>query len=312
MRLIQPISITDARLFSSSLTENDTDDAALYVAGTTYAVGNRVRRTETHKVYESLVASNVGNTPETNLTGTTPKWLEVKATNKWSAFDNVNSTQATGTTTGGGNAAVLTYVLKPGAGEFADSIAFFNLDAITVQVQVADSGGVERYNKTTDLRSKFSSGWKDYFFKKLVRRRDVVFTDLPLYAGATITITITKTGSVAKVGDIIIGRAVTLGEMLWAPEVRILDYSRKDTDAFGNTKFTKRRNAKLLSCALWVENELFDEVRRILAEYTSTPLVWVGTEDYSSTIVFGFCRDFRGVLESPAGSTCNLEIEGLV
>lgn len=307
MRIIVPTKVTDAILFASSLTENDTDDAPLYNPATSYAAGARVRRAETHKVYESTVAGNVGNTPELNLTGNTPKWIEVRSTNKWAPFDNVVSTQAATAVN-----TPLTYTLEPGAGEFVDAVSFFNLDATSVRVQLLDSGGVSRYDKTIDLRSKFSKGWRDYFFKKVVRKRDVVFMDLPLYANPQILITITKTNSIAKVGDIIIGRATELGELQWAPEVRIIDYSRKDTDAFGNTKFTKRRNAKLLTCALFIENELFDEVRRIVAEYTSTPLAWVGDEQYGSTIVFGFCRDFRAVLASPAGSEVSLEIEGLV
>lgn len=294
----------------SSLTENDTDDAPLWAAGAK-TVGQLVRRATTHRVYECLVAHTAGASdfPEENLDGLTPKWLELRPTNKYAAFDSVIASQAVGTTTGSGDASTLVYVIR--SSKAADVIALFNLDATRVTVSVVDSAGVLRYRREENTRLRNCLKWSDWFFKPISRRRDLAFTSAPYYANSLIVITVSKPASVAKVGDIVVGRSEYLGEVQWEPEVRYVDYSRVVTDAFGITKFVKRNNAKLLSCDLFVFNEEFDETNRLLALYSSTALAFVGDERFQSTIVFGFVQDSRAVLKDPAGSFIFVQIQGL-
>ncbi len=91
---IVPIEFTDTDLLSSSVTE---DDYAVWNSGTTYALGARVIRTtsDTHKIYESLQASNLNKTPESQPTW----WIEVSATNRWKCLDGslFQGTETTGT-----------------------------------------------------------------------------------------------------------------------------------------------------------------------------------------------------------------------
>lgn len=75
-----PITFTDADLIYTDVTE---DDYAAWNSGTTYAKGARVIRTTTHKIYESLQASNLNKTPESQPTW----WIEVSATNRWKLLD---------------------------------------------------------------------------------------------------------------------------------------------------------------------------------------------------------------------------------
>ncbi len=81
-----------------------------------------------HTCYESLKGSNTGNFPPQNLTGGDPYWKELESTNRWQVFDDKINSQTTGTT-------VIRYVLQPGA---IDSVAFFNLDATTVDIILSD------------------------------------------------------------------------------------------------------------------------------------------------------------------------------
>jgi hypothetical protein len=76
LKVIPPLSITDSNLTSSNVTEAD---HAAYVAGTTYAIGNRVIITtpNVHKIYESLQAGNIGHDHLPSPTW----WIEVSATN---------------------------------------------------------------------------------------------------------------------------------------------------------------------------------------------------------------------------------------
>lgn len=308
---VRPADVLGVGTFTDcSLTENDTDDAPLWAAGAK-TVGQLVRRANAHRVYECLIAHTAGASdyPEVNLTGTTPKWLELRPTNKYAAFDTVIASQAVGTTTGGGDASTLVYVLRPG--KACNVAALFNLDATRVTVSVVDSAGVLRYQRTENLRLRNCRSWSEWFFKPITRRRDFAFTGLPYYANATLVITVQKPGSVAKLGDLVVGRSEYLGEIQWEPEVRHVDYSRVVTDAFGVTKFVKRNNAKLLSCDLFVLNEEFDETNRLLGLYSSTALAFVGDERFQSTIVLGFVQDSRAVLKDPAGSFIYVQIQGL-
>lgn len=87
-----PITFSDADLIYTDVPETD---HAAWNSGTTYAKGARVIRTTTHKIYESLQASNLNKTPENEPTW----WIEVSATNRWKILDNslFQATSVTGT-----------------------------------------------------------------------------------------------------------------------------------------------------------------------------------------------------------------------
>lgn len=93
MDFIKPIKITDNELISSTIPETDYVE---WASGTTYSAGTRVIVTAQgiHKVYESLVGSNLGNYPPTDITS---KWLEIGATNRWKAFDGKLGSHTAGT-----------------------------------------------------------------------------------------------------------------------------------------------------------------------------------------------------------------------
>jgi hypothetical protein len=54
-----------------------------------------------------------------------------------------------------------------------------------------------------------------------------------------------------------------------------------------------------------------DTIQDILATYRATPCLWVGTDSYSSTTLFGFYKDFNTVISYPTSSLLTLEIEGM-
>src|SRR3990170_7159070 len=123
MNVIPPLTITDARLISSTVSEPDAGSPStepVYNAGTTYGLGDIAISTTTHLKYESLAAGNIGNA----LTDTT-KWLELGPTNKWAMFDLLRSTATSA-------AASLSVVIAPGTR--IDSLALLGLVGDTVTV----------------------------------------------------------------------------------------------------------------------------------------------------------------------------------
>lgn len=290
-------------LIASNLTENDVDDAPLYNPVTAYAVGNRVRRTETHHVYEAVQAST-GKTPEANLTGTPPIWFEVRPTNQRAAFDGTVSTPSIGV---GG---VVQFVLRPG--KVATALAVLAAQGADVRVAVVDKDGTLAYRKSKGLRLKNSLSITDYAFKPIVYRTDEVFDDLPPFAKGLICVTVTKTGSAAQVGDLVVGRLEDVGEMQWKPEIRTLRNSSYKDNGFGVLKFNKKRSAKLITADVFVENERTDSIVRLLDDYTDDPVVIIGDSRWTSLICLGFVQDFRYTMDSPGGSFYNVQIQGFV
>ncbi len=302
MIIIRPITITDAMITDTNVPETDYTE---YNAGTTYTDGDRCIDSSAgvHKIYESLQAANTGNA----LTDTT-WWLEVSATNRWKAFDDKVGSQTS-------QATSVTFEITPG--EIADSIAFLNLDAVTIQVVSTDPTDGEVYNETVDLLSTVITGssgiydWYSYFFSSQFLVVDVVKLDLPPYLNTVLTITVTSTGGTAKVGSIVLGVQANIGDTQYFPSVGIHDYSIKEQDAFGVWSITERTFSKKVSCDIAIETVSIANVQNLLASYRTTALVWIGSVDYESLIVYGFYKDFSILIGYPDYAICNIEIEGL-
>ena len=118
LTIIRPLPITDAILDVSGsppVTNVPENDYAEWAVGTTYALGDRVILTSTHRVYESLQASNTGNNP-TALGSTF--WIDAGPTNRWAIFDTSVSTQTK-------QANNITYLLVPN--EAINSVGILNI-----------------------------------------------------------------------------------------------------------------------------------------------------------------------------------------
>jgi len=149
LQLLQPVTVGDAELTSSSVSETD---HAQWSAITTYPLGARVLKAPTHRIYESVADGNVGNDP----LGASGKWIDIGPTNRWAMFD-----QALGTTT---TAVGLVAVTLDVTG--VDAVALLDSTATSVRVQAAG------YDRT-----------------QAVGPGSVTFLDMPLIDGpVTVTI----------------------------------------------------------------------------------------------------------------------------
>jgi hypothetical protein len=301
MRIIKPVTITDSNLTSSTVPEND---YSAWSSVTTYALGDNVISTTTHKIYESAQGSNLNNDPTTD-DGTW--WIEVSATNRWKAFDQKVTDQVT-------QATSLQYVIDT-TDELINSLAFFNLDAAEVQVQLEDATDGEYYNETFDLiDNSYVIDWYTYFFEPNRKLPELLLTDLSPYVDPTVTITISETGSTAEVGQIIVGRFLDLGITQYNTSVSIEDFSRKERDTFGNPIIVQRAFAQRAEYDVSILTGDARRVQSILSEVRTTPVVWFAgpdTEQYGTTI-YGYYIDFDINLATPSRSYATIEVEGLI
>jgi hypothetical protein len=326
LQLLQPIAITEAVLTSSSVAE---DDAIEWTAAGGYALGQRVIRRSTHRVWESLLERNVGHDPAT----TTGAWLDVGPTNRWAMFD-----QALGSVTT--DEAPIVVTLK--SGDAASGLAILDCNASTVRVQAPG------YDRT--VAPTGGSG-------------AALFLDLSLAAGASVTVTLTPFGKAATrvvwddgfawddsvtwqdtvagtataeppswadaeavsdttewqdsrggdgtvfVGTMLLGILRPLGITEGSATSGITDYSRRETDEFGETMIVPRAWAKRMAGKALIRTDAVDQVVGRIAAVRAVPSLWLGDAGVDSLIVYGFFKDFS-VEVGETLSKLTLSIEG--
>lgn len=300
--VIKPVAINDTMLISTNVAEAD---HPAWSAATSYTVGDRVIRstTATHRVYENLIAGTNATPPEDALTGATPRWLEVQPTNRWSCFDNSITTATV-------QASSVSYRITPG--QVVNGITLQNVDADSVRIRMVDPVAGTVYDKTTTLGRVPVSGWHPWYFSRRPVSDAVVHVDLPSYYGADILIDVTKTTGNVSIGMVLMGYPYTIGMgVQYGAKVGITDYSVKTTDTFGNTYFRERSFAKRASFEVVIPNEELDATYTLLASLRATPCLWVGSDRFACTQVFGWAGDFDVVISYHNYSTCSLDLKGL-
>ena len=297
MRIIRPVTVTDAMLISSNVAE---DDHLAWDIATLYTVGQMV--VSDHIIYECLV-EHTGASPAENSGGTAPKWLNLGATNRWRMFDEKVGSQTT-------KAESITLSISPG---IVDSIAFLDLVATEIVITMTDPTEGLVYAETIDLVSGATIGdGYTYFFEPLITTDAAVLLGIPPYGSAEINIAINYPSGTAAVGTVAFGMQKDLGVTQSNPSIGIIDYSKKEVDTFGNFSVLRRAYSKRLECELFVSNNAIDDLHRTLSDHRATPVIWVGADSgHSSMIIYGFYRSFSINVPYPNHSTCSLEIEGL-
>jgi len=297
LKVIKSLSLTDALLTETSVAE---DPLPAWAVGTTYADGQRVSYAPTHKVYESLAGSNVGKDPVAEPLW----WQEVSPTNRWKAFDLSTSTQ----TQVANNDY---YEITPG--QAINSVAFINLlNVLSVRVRLTDAYWGVVYDKTTNLTPATSSSWYSWLFDKRRPMTELTLADLPSYPQAVLRVDFTAAGP-AFVGGIVFGSQRTIGiGVQKGARLGIQDYSRKERNEFGDVELVRRGFAKTLSISTLIENTHLDTTFEDLADFRSTPCLWICGDKYRSLTVFGFFQRFDLGIEYASHTECSIDIEGLV
>jgi len=301
IKITQPITITDSILSSTDVPEND---YPVWNVGTTYADGDRVILTSTHRIYESLLGSNVGNDP--TVASTPAYWIEVGPTNRWAPFDTSISTSVV-------QATSITYTLVPGTP--INMLAILNINngtQATVTINSPSQSPTLVYTKIISLNSlPLVAGWWSWFFGSRVVQTQAIFDDIPPYSDGIFTITI-EGGADLSAGVIMLGQQQTFGlGIKYGARVGIQDYSRKETNDFGDTVLVQRAFAKRANVDLFLQKFEVDSIQRELSRIRATPVLWILSNDYESTTLFGFYKNFDILINYPEHADCTLEIEGL-
>jgi len=295
--VVDPVALTDAMLIDCNVPETDYD---AWDADTTYDQGDRVIVVSAHKVYESLVDGNTGNTPGADVLN----WQEVGATNRWKPFDQSVSSQVK-------QADAISYQLRPGRA--ATALAALNLSGATaMRARVVAPVTGDVYDRTIDLSAHpLESGWWAWYFGERRSPTQAILTDLPSYPTADLYIDFTGTADLG-VGVILFGQArrFSMG-VKYGARLGIQDYSRKERNDFGDVMVVERNFAKRASFTLQLGADEVDSLHRFLSSVRARACLWMGSTRYESTTVYGFYKSFDIVISYFDYSDCDLELEGL-
>ena len=295
MQYIVPTAITDAMLVSASVAETD---YPAWAAATAYTLGQQVIRTSTHSIYERLIAGTTPQAPENDPLN----WARIAPTNRWAMLDGAVGTATTDT-------GSISITLAPG---IVRGLALLDLDVESVAVQMTVGASVVFSRSFSAIANGDDvDNWFDYFFDAIERRRTIVITDLPPYGEAEVTVTLTGAGTIS-VGSLILGVVYDLGTTQSGATVGIVDYSRKEADEFGAVVVAERAYAKRMTLPLILDTIRVDIATARLARIRAKPVVWIGSDQIDSLVVYGWVKDWSIDIPGMTLSACSLEIEGLV
>lgn len=237
-------------------------------------------------------------------------WVYVGLDNRWTMFDQSITSQSV-------NPGSTVIAFSPG--QRMDSVVGLNCAGSRATVSMVDANtGKVVYCTTVKLSSNSGiTDWYSYFFEPVIQLSDFVLDDLPIgvSSGCVITVAVVA-AQTAKVGGLVFGLSKEIGLTEWGTKVSIVDYSVKTQDSFGNYTITPRAFSKKADFTVQVPTDTVDFLHDIMSQYRSTPVVYIGYNGggrtkFSSTVIYGYYKDFSIDIAYNAFSVCSLTVEGL-
>jgi hypothetical protein len=94
-------------------------------------------------------------------------------------------------------------------------------------------------------------------------------------------------------------------------QLGIKDYSRKETNEWGDVVLTQRSFAKKAQVPLSLDPAQIDALYDYLSGLRATPALWIVSDQYTSSVVYGYYQDFEILITYKDIADCNLTLEGL-
>ena len=305
MIVVKPNLMTDA-LFVSASSNVPENDNTLWDVGVANSVGDKVMMTTgVHKNFECLIANTTENPSLAPVNGSGDfYWLDLGATNRWAMFDEVIGNQTS---------QASSIVFKVTSTSVINTIGLLNIKGASVNITGVSSSLVEFYNKDFSILSNENvfDGYS-YFFAEFIEKEDIIAVNIPPYLGASFTITITGTSTVA-LGEFVYGSEYDLGFSLVGAQPFIESFSTVTRDTFGKVTQTTRSNTKGMSIDTAVPTSRINNIHKEMRNLIDINALWVGSTDNSALIIYGIMSQYSPAFGTDGSlSFTNYEITGLI
>lgn len=269
---------------------------------TTWAKDSWIRIPDLKRVYRCAAETSLNQYPPANPS----VWIDYGAVNSYKMFDDIIGSQTEFDTTA-------TVVISSNK---INSLAFLNMDNISsIRVVQTDLDTLEVFHDVTyDLSEYGVLSLYDYWYKAVKYRRDLVIQDMYYLINAKIEITFTCNG-VGKIGAVISGLADNIGITLYGTKIELRDYSKYRVDDYGNTSFSKRGYARIITAQSLIDTNQIDDISSKLVELRGSITLFVGDEredGFSSLTTLGYIENIAFQLDNPSKTKYPIKIIGVI
>lgn len=186
-----------------------------------------------------------------------------------------------------------------------DTLALLNISAYDCYVTFTDNVSGVVYNNYHDLSVEGMPG--EY-------ETDLLVTGVAGFNSGTVFIYLSKGalgGSACAVGACLLGLAVDVGGAQYGASAGIQDFSIIEPNTFGDYDITERAYSKWGSFQVMVPTVNVARVFRILSEQRAKKTLFIGSDSYALTAIYGFPDDWSVVIQYEDYSVLNIRIKGL-
>jgi len=186
---------------------------------------------------------------------------------------------------------------------------------VRVKLEMFD-GTTVVHTETKSMYTVYVSNWYEYFYATSTVYRELLFGPLPPHPTATMKLTFTPAlaGMTISCGMALFGNTTDIGDVEYGATAGITDYSRKDTDEYGNTSLIVRGFSKRATYQLQVPVNRLRQVFSAITALRAAPALWLATDDSNLTPlnIYGYPKDWGINVQYYGYVSFSIEIEGLL
>lgn len=294
MNIIDPIPFVAA-----NITTNIPITEVAWTAST-HHLGDRRYILPSYDLYEVVVASTTDE-PTVGAAKNPQTWTKVGKVNAYNCFDGVLT-----------NATVFSDGLDmsvSGGGVFKTGIALFGVVGGSVRITLSD-GGDDLWDQTysmVDVSNKRNAF--EWLYAPPIYKDTMAIVQLPpLSFSSSVRVRIDGAGSL---GECAIGYATNLGKTRPGVGSQVDDYSTIEFNTFGQPNLIQRGYSTSMDVNGFFPTENLGWVKRELAARRAKQAVFIGSQNYESTIAYGLFRDIA-TAQGQTISDVSLKIKGIV
>lgn len=313
--VIEPLPLEPGTVLEHSV--DALDPSPEWVSGVPWEAGALCHRPSTRRVYRRVGAGT--DTAQATPESTPAAWQDLRACNKYAAFDFYESTP-----TQQSDGEPLRIVLQPA--RRIDTVGLYGLVGGVARLTVRKNGQVI-YPRPQDadgqrgLQRREVHGWYDWFTAPFLQLSATSWIRIPPISGAQVEIEIMPVSGQASVQYIVLGRGEWLGDLEWRPDIDAENYSRIERSFDGNLRpgvtLVRRRTVPRFVGDFVVPAGNVDRVRGVRDRLNGVPALWVGLAGmpdspfYQSVLLFGIYRHLSYSPDNVHEALAKVEIEEL-